>query len=336
MKVRAGNKIPPSKPHESRPTTTETTSVQTVEVDAGHAGQCIDNFLLSLLKGVPKSRIYRMLRTGEVRVNKGRAKPVQRLEAGDMVRIPPVRVSAPDTPAAISPRVVEQLQAAVLYEDEDLLILNKPSGLAVHGGSGVEYGVIEALRQLRPDVPDIELVHRIDRATSGCLMLAKNRPMLRTLHSLIQSGGVDKSYVALVSGRWPRGVREVRAALEKNVLRSGERMVQSGEDGKDALSIFKWREDYGSATLVDVNIVTGRTHQVRVHAAHEGHPLAGDDKYGDDGFNKSMRRYGLKRLFLHAASLTIKFTDGRSPLRVSAPLPDDLRAVLSAMKESHG
>ncbi len=309
---------------------------RTLEIGPDAAGQRIDNFLLTRLKGAPKSLIYRILRRGEVRVNRGRIKPSYRLQAGDSVRIPPVRLGEPRTPARPNQRVLDELEAAILYEDKRLLVLNKPSGLAVHGGSGVSFGVIEALRALRPEAHYLELVHRLDRETSGCLVIAKKRSALRALHALLRGEGeegVDKRYLALVKGRWEGGPRRVEAPLHKNVLKSGERIVVVDPAGKAALSLFKPLTIYDDASLVEVRLITGRTHQVRVHAAHAGHPIAGDDKYGDPEFNRRMAGLGLKRLFLHARSLGFEL-EGGAPVQVNAPLDDDLNRVLDALERS--
>ncbi len=304
-----------------------------VEINERHEGQRVDNFLLTHLKGVPKSLIYRILRSGEVRVNKGRIKPAYRLQLGDVVRVPPLR--RPDTPPAPQPsrQVVDLIIRSILYEDNGLLVINKPSGVAVHGGSGLSYGVIEALRIARPDARDLELVHRLDRDTSGCLMIAKKRSVLRALHTLLREDGVDKRYVALLKGRWRGGERRVTAALKKNVLLSGERVVRVGEDGKASETLFRPLRHFASATMVEALPRTGRTHQIRVHAAHLGQPIAADDKYGDDEFNAQMRQRGLRRLFLHAASLRFTLPGADRPLEFRAPLGPDLETVLAALDE---
>lgn len=309
--------------------------VQTIQVGSDIAGQRIDNFLIARLKGAPKSLIYKILRRGEVRVNRGRVKPSYRLQGGDSVRIPPVRLGEPRVPARPGDRVLAQIEASILYEDKGLLILNKPSGLAVHGGSGVSFGVIEALRALRPDAHYLELVHRLDRETSGCLIIAKKRSVLRALHRLLRGDegceGVDKRYLALVRGRWRGGARPIEAALLKNVLKSGERVVVVNPEGKAALSLFTPLSIYENASLMEVKLVTGRTHQVRVHAAYAGYPIAGDEKYGDPEFNRYMGGLGLKRLFLHARSLGFELP-GTPPVQVLAPLDDNLSQVLDALE----
>ncbi len=309
-----------------------TNPVYFVEIFADQAGQRLDNFLVTLLKGVPKSRIYRMVRKGEVRVNKGRSKPDYRLQGGDQVRIPPVRQGEPAEAVRPSTKVFELLEESVIYEDKSLLVINKPSGIAVHGGSGLNYGVIEALRALRPTAPFLELVHRLDRPTSGCLMIAKKRSFLRTVHALLREGAVDKRYLALVKGRWRGGERTVRAALEKNTLQSGERMVRVSEEGKQAASVFKPHTVYADTSLMEVKLLSGRTHQIRVHAAYSEHPIAGDDKYGDNVFNQRLHGLGLKRLFLHAHSLQLQLPETGQTIHVTAPLGNDLQRVLEKLK----
>lgn len=307
-------------------------TARTIEVAAADEGQRIDNYLLTQLKGVPKSRIYRILRTGEVRVNSGRIKPTYRIKAGDAIRIPPIRVSEEEAPARPGDRVLERVNAGVLYEDKGLLVVNKPSGLAVHGGSGLSYGLIEALRALRPEAPFLELGHRLDRDTSGCIVIAKKRSVLRAFHELLREGGSDKRYLALLKGCWRGGERRVEAPLLKNVTQSGERMVKVAPEGKPALTIFRPLSVFKDATLVEAELITGRTHQVRVHAAHMGHPIAGDDKYGDEAFNKRMAEVGLKRLFLHASALSFTLPESGQVVSVSAPLGDELRAVLDRLE----
>lgn len=307
-------------------------AARTIEVAAADEGQRIDNYLLTQLKGVPKSRIYRILRTGEVRVNSGRIKPTYRIKAGDAIRIPPIRVSEEEAPARPGDRALERVNASILFEDKGLLIVNKPSGLAVHGGSGLSYGLIEALRALRPEAPFLELGHRLDRDTSGCIVIAKKRSVLRAFHELLREGGSDKRYLALLKGCWRGGERRVEAPLLKNVTQSGERMVKVSPEGKPALTIFRPLTVFRDATLVEAELITGRTHQVRVHAAHIGHPIAGDDKYGDEAFNKRMAEVGLKRLFLHASALSFTLPESGQVVSVSAPLGDELRSVLDRLE----
>lgn len=307
--------------------------VSSIEIGPEHEGQRIDNFLVTALKGVPKSHVYRILRKGEVRVNKGRVPPSYRLKAGDVVRVPPIRVAAPEAPPMVGKGTLERLQQAIIYEDRGLLIIDKPAGMAVHGGSGVSYGVIEGLRALRPEAT-LELVHRLDRDTSGCLIIAKRRSALRTLHELLRDGKVEKRYLALVRGRLEK--QWVDAPLRKNVLSSGERVVKVAADGKPAQTEFTPVERFENATLVDVRLLTGRTHQIRVHAAYLGHGLAGDEKYGDADFNKRMRdEAGLKRLFLHAASLSFLAPGSTQRVSINAPLPAELQEVLNRLKLRH-
>lgn len=302
--------------------TPPTSGVQLLEVAPELAGQRIDNFLRTQLKGVPKTLIYRILRKGEVRVNKGRIKPEYKLQAGDVVRVPPLRLSERDEPAPLAQGLLERLEAAIVYEDKALIVLNKPAGIAVHGGSGLNYGVIEAFRQLRPEAKDLELVHRLDRDTSGLLMMAKKRSMLRHLHEALRGDGVDKRYLALVRGSWPSSRKRVSAPLLKNNLRSGERMVEVDPEGKEALTEFRVVRRFGDfATLVEASPITGRTHQIRVHAKHAGHPIAGDPKYGDEDFTREIRTLGGKRLFLHAHSLVVPLPEG-GELRLEAPVDE--------------
>lgn len=296
------------------------TGVQLLEVAPGLEGQRIDNFLRTRLKGVPKTMIYRILRKGEVRVNKGRIKPDYKLKAGDIVRVPPIRVSEADEPAPIAKGLLERLKEAIVYEDKGLIVLNKPAGIAVHGGSGLNFGVIEALRQIYPQYSEMELVHRLDRDTSGLLMIAKKRSMLRHLHEQLRGDGVTKRYWALVRGSWPASRKQVAAPLLKSNLRSGERMVEVNPEGKDALTTFKVVRRFGQfATLVEASPITGRTHQIRVHARYAGHAIAGDNKYGDDDFSKEIRQLGGKRLFLHAVALAVTLPDG-THLELEAPV----------------
>lgn len=301
-----------------------------LRIDGELAGQRIDNFLLARIKGVPRSHLYRVLRRGEVRVNKGRVRPSYRLQEGDLVRIPPLRTGEEPPQAQPSRDELARLAQAVLYEDERLIAIDKPAGLAVHGGSGLSHGVIEAMRRLRPDLVDLELVHRLDRETSGCLLLAKRRSALRALHAALRASEVDKRYLALLVGRLARRETVVDAPLRKNLLRSGERVVRvDSVEGKPARTVFRRLRQIGDLTLVEAELLTGRTHQIRVHAAHLGTPIAGDEKYGDAEANRRLRAFGLKRLFLHAAALTLP-REGK-PLRIEAPLPPELAAVLASL-----
>jgi 23S rRNA pseudouridine955/2504/2580 synthase len=299
-----------------------------VTVGPEHAGQRVDNFLRTHLKGAPKSLIYRILRKGEVRVNKGRVKADARLCEGDVVRVPPLRLSE-DVPVRVGGALEERLRAAVLYEDDSLLVLDKPPGLAVHAGSGVKIGVIEALRALYPELPGLELAHRLDRETSGVLVLAKDRPTLLFLHELMRGDAANKRYVALVHGAFPSARASVDAPLEKNTLRGGERIVRVDEQGKPALTRFRVLERLRDATLIEATLVTGRTHQIRVHTAHVGHPIVGDDKYGDAELDRALG--GAPRLCLHAARLDLP-RPGQKTLRLEAPLPTDLEALIDRLR----
>ncbi|MDX1592659.1 MAG: 23S rRNA pseudouridine(955/2504/2580) synthase RluC [Gammaproteobacteria bacterium] len=303
--------------------------VRVVEIGPDQAGQRIDNYLIARLKGVPRSRVYRILRRGEVRVNRGRVSAAYRLRAGDAVRIPPVTLAAtPQTPARSA--LPGRLEAAILYEDDGLLVLDKPSGVAAHGGSGIALGAIEALRAARPDAPFLELVHRLDRETSGCMMVAKKRSVLRDLHARLRDHAVDKRYLLLVRGAWRGGGRRVELALARDRLRGGERVVRVAADGQPARTAFTPVEVYSTASLLQARPASGRTHQIRVHAAAVGHPIAGDTKYGDPQFNRDLRELGLRRLFLHAAALVLERPGGER-LEVEAPLPAALRSVLDEL-----
>jgi 23S rRNA pseudouridine955/2504/2580 synthase len=303
-----------------------------IEVDQRHADQRIDNFLLAQLKGVPKSHIYRILRTGEVRINGGRCQAPRKLQLGDVVRVPPVRVAQRGESMVPVEPVRVRLEQAILYEDEDLLVLDKPAGMAVHGGSGLSYGVIEGLRALRPQARFLELVHRLDRDTSGCLLIAKKRSVLSALHQAFRDDhAVRKVYLALLAGVWARRQWQVDAPLKKNVLQSGERIVKVARDGKPALTDFRRLRKFGAATLVEARLLTGRTHQIRVHAQSMGHAIAGDERYGDAALNEDFRRLGLKRLFLHAAELAFIHPRSGQPFSVKAPLAPELQDYLDTL-----
>ncbi len=299
------------------------------------AGQRIDNFLLHQLKGVPRSLVYRILRSGEVRVNKGRTRPDYRLLAGDVVRVPPLRLPEAPPPARPGAGVIRDLAARVLYEEGGLLVLDKPAGLAVHGGSGVSWGVIEALRVARPDLPFVELVHRLDRDTSGLLMIATKRSMLRELHEqLRQQGQVRKTYVALLAGRLKGAEHRVSAPLLKTES-GGERIVRVARDGKEAVTDFRVLERIGETTLVEASPLTGRTHQIRVHAQYLGHPLLGDEKYGRDDLNRHYRQLaGLQRLFLHARDLQLRLPGATKKTELHCLLAADLAAVLERLRHA--
>jgi len=320
--------------HNEQPTpATVTPKVQFVEISADHAGQRIDNYLMCQLNGIPKSMIYRIIRKGEVRVNKGRIKPEYRIQQGDVIRIPPVRQAEKKEPGKAPDKILREIESRILFEDKRILILNKPSGLAVHGGSGLSFGLIEVLRELRPNDKELELVHRLDRDTSGCLIIAKKRSALRRLHEQLREGLMDKRYLALVKGKWKGTSRWVDAPLLKNVVRSGERLVFVDEKGKQARTQFIPYSVGADASLMSVKLDTGRTHQIRVHAQHIGYPVAGDNKYGDDDFNRELKNKGLKRLFLHAASLKFHLPDPETgeniPVSVQAPLDSELVKVLT-------
>lgn len=313
---------------------TENPSVQNIMISEEHAGQRIDNFLRTFLKGVPKSMIYRIVRKGEVRVNKKRIKPEYKLENGDEVRIPPVRVSEQnDNQVSASLDKVAALAECILFEDDALLILNKPSGTAVHGGSGLSFGVIEALRALRPEARFLELVHRLDRETSGVLMVAKKRSALRALHEQLRLKGMQKEYLALVRGQWQSHNKVVQAPLLKNTLQSGERVVKVHSEGKPSETRFSIIERFQYATLVKASPITGRTHQIRVHAQFAGHPIAMDPRYGDQSFDQQLRETGLNRLFLHAAALTFEHPGTHKTIRVEAPMDEMLTRCLKQLRQ---
>jgi len=284
---------------------------------------------------VPRSLVYRILRTGEVRVNGRRAKPAYRLVTGDRVRLPPLqgkdRKKDEEAPKAPSKSLRDFVTAAVIHEDRDLIVVNKPAGVAVHGGSGVSFGVIEALRAVHPQLKELELVHRLDRETSGCLLVAKRRAVLRDLHAQLRERQMQKRYLALVAGRWPFGVKTIDLPLKTNLKQGGERVVRVHSEGQQAVTTFKPIEQFGKlATLLDIDLGTGRTHQIRVHAAHAGYPVAGDEKYGDREKDAKLKAHGLSRMFLHAASLT--FRRGEDPFTVTAPLPPELQAVVDELR----
>jgi 23S rRNA pseudouridine955/2504/2580 synthase len=305
-------------------------AVRRVRVGDGFAGQRLDNFLLRELSGIPRSRVYRLLRRGEVRVNGKRKQADYRLVAEDEVRLPPLR-EAPvrdEGPRRVPDALLETVRQAIVHEDARLLVLNKPAGLAVHGGSGLAFGAIEALRALRPE-ESLELAHRLDRDTSGCLLVARTRAALRTVHALLREGEVEKHYAALLAGRWRLGRKTIDAPVLTHARQGGERMVRVHREGKIAISVFAPVAQLRDlATLMDVSIQTGRTHQIRVHAAFAGHPVAGDEKYGDREFNARLRTLGLRRMFLHASSIAFRWPESGSEFRAEAPLPVELASVL--------
>lgn len=307
--------------------------VRLVRVPDDRDGQRLDNFLLGQLKGAPRSIIYKIVRSGQVRVNGGRAKPERKLDAGDEVRIPPVRLETPGEAGTPSKGLLAAMDASIVFEDARLLAISKPSGIASHGGSGISFGVIETLRALRPNQP-LELVHRLDRDTSGLMVLSKKRSALTQLQALLREdhgAGIRKRYLTLLAGRMPDGTMSVDAPLHVGLRQGGERHVQVNPQGKISLSHFGVLERRGGQSYCEVRIETGRTHQIRVHAQHIGHPVAGDDKYGDVEVNKRMReQIGLRRLFLHAASLEFTLDDGEAYV-LNAPLADDLREALDRL-----
>jgi len=297
----------------------------------GDAQQRLDNYLMRIWRRVPKSHIYRLVRKGEVRINGKRAKPDQRLQVGDKVRLPPIRVEQIEGPLPPSASLKTLIQGAVIFEDDELLVINKPAGVAVHGGSGLSHGVIEALRAARPELKELELAHRLDRETSGCLLIAKRRAILRELHAQLRERSMDKRYLALLCGKWTLGSKMLTQPLKTNEKQGGERIVRVHPEGQSAESTFKKITGYGGlATLMEVHIGTGRTHQIRVHAAYAGHPVAGDEKYGDKVANEALKAYGLRRMFLHAQSLSFSRRGGEL-FTVTAPLDAELQSVLDRL-----
>ena len=304
-------------------------------IDSEDAGQRIDNFLVKTLKGVPKSMLYRLLRKGEIRVNKKRTKPEYKLVDEDIIRVAPIRVSENTNTVSTQLNVVANLEQQILFEDERLIVINKPSGMAVHGGSGLSFGLIEALRALRPDARMLELVHRLDRDTSGCLVVAKKRSALRHLHEQLRNKTVQKFYHALVKGRWSTKLTRVTESLKKNDLKSGERVVVVDNiNGKESETRFKVLQHYKNATLVRAFPVTGRTHQIRVHCQTKGHSIACDAKYGHEDFDLEMKNLGLKRLFLHAASIEFTHPLSNERVKIKAPLEPSLEKVLKKLTKA--
>ena len=310
--------------------------VMIISINEDQAGQRLDNFLIARLKGVPKSKIYNVIRKGEVRVNKGRIKPEYKLMAGDSIRVPPIRTAEAGTEAKASHQMMSLLSKSILFEDDGLLVINKPPGLAVHGGSGITLGLIETLRQMRPEARHLELVHRLDRDTSGCIMVAKKRSYLRHLQAALReksagAGGITKVYQALVIGDWPKRVHQVNAPLLKTEVAGGERVVRIHPEGKPSLTEFKLLQRFDGFSLIEARPITGRTHQIRVHAQYAGCALVGDEKYGSDEVNEAMRGQGIKRLFLHASSLSFYLPESDVITRVDAPLPPDLAIPLGKL-----
>jgi 23S rRNA pseudouridine955/2504/2580 synthase len=308
------------------------TAVQHFDVSEDEAGQRLDNYVQKHLGSVPRSRVYRVIRKGEVRVNGKRAGPETRLALNDKIRIPPVRIAPPAEVRRPAAGLAERIGKAIIYEDDKLLVIDKPAGIAVHGGSGINFGVIEALRALRPD-ESLELVHRLDRDTSGCLLIARRGSALRSLHALLREDGFEKRYLALLKGPWDLGAKRIDAPLRTDTRVGGERTVRVASGGKASVSAFRPVQFFGNkATLVEVMLETGRTHQIRVHAQHAGHPVAGDEKYGDAAFNEAMRELGLRRMFLHAHSVSFTWPQG-GEFSVNTPLPPDLAAVLDELTD---
>ncbi len=303
-------------------------TIQHVTVTTDHVGQRLDNYLLSKLKGLPKSRLYRIVRKGEVRINKKRIKPDYRLQEGDIIRLPPLRLSTANAKKSPSDKLATLLEKAIIFEEKNFLLINKPTGIAVHGGSGITLGVIEILRALRPKQKYLELVHRLDRDTSGCLLIAKKSSTLKELHELLRTGSIKKTYLALVAGHWPQSLKKIDAPLYKNQLHSGERIVRVHKEGKSCLTQFRPIQHFSDTTLVEAMPISGRTHQIRVHSQYAKHPIIGDEKYGDKIANKKMRNLGCKRLFLHASQLTFTLSSINKSYVLQAELPEDLQRFL--------
>ncbi|MGH6635085.1 MAG: RluA family pseudouridine synthase [Gammaproteobacteria bacterium] len=303
---------------------------RSVRVTRDDIGRRLDNFVLNALSGVPRSRVYRMIRCGEVRVNSGRASQGYRLLQGDIIRIPPFfSEREANRPTEINQALKSLIEENVLFENEDLLVLNKPAGIPVHGGSSYRFGIIEIVRAIRK--PSVTLAHRLDRGTSGCLAIVKSSSLLRQIHAAMREGAVDKEYQGLVKGVWRGGARLVEGRLKKGLLRGGERMVQPVGDGKAARTWMCPVQRFRDATLMRIRPYTGRTHQIRVHAASQGHPLAGDAKYGEQLFNRRMRSLGLQRLFLHASHLGFRTPSPPTAHQFDAPLPPELTRVLERL-----
>ena len=308
-------------------------SVRFVDIDAQNAGQRIDNFLLNQLKGIPKGHIYKIIRKGEVRVNKGRIKQTYKLQSGDTVRIPPVKLAEKKPLPAPGRSLLSLIEQSIIFEDASLLAINKPSGVAVHGGSGVSYGIIEAIRALKPQEKFLELIHRLDKDTSGCLLIAKKRSALLGVQDLLRKRQTDKRYLALLCGQPTFRQEKVTAPLLREQQKSGERFVRVDPQGKESTSFFTLLESFADTALVEVKIITGRTHQIRVHAKYLGHNVAGDSKYGNYACNQRLKDRGLKRLFLHSAQISFKHPGSGEELTIKAPLSDDLQQFLLVLKK---
>jgi 23S rRNA pseudouridine955/2504/2580 synthase len=314
--------------------TMQKNAVRYILISSDYAGQRIDNFLITYLKNVPKTHIYRILRKGEIRVNKKRAAPSYRLQANDHVRLPPLQLDVNPLVKTPSRSLQDLLSSRILFEDNHLLIINKPSGIPVHGGSQVALGLIEVLRYMYPKLPHMELVHRLDCDTSGCLIFAKKRSILKEMHEIFRQGKVRKIYWALTKGQWKKTELRVEVSLKKNHLSSGERIVRVDSTGKSSVTLFRPLQTYAHAMLVEAELLTGRTHQIRVHSQYRGHGIAGDEKYGDREFNKQMRQMGLTRLFLHAFMLEFDLPSTRQHIKVNAPLDEELAACLKKLNSS--
>jgi 23S rRNA pseudouridine955/2504/2580 synthase len=308
------------------------TGVHYISIAEDNAGQRLDNFLINKLKGVPKSRLYRLIRKGEVRVNKKRASAFYKLQSGDNVRLPPLYADEKSANVPPSQATAQLLQSRILYEDDNLIVINKPAGMSVHAGTTVRVGVVEAMRHIYPHLKNLELAHRLDSETSGCLVLAKKKRILRELHTLLREGKVAKIYWALTMGKWKRSELKVDLPLQKEFRDGGKHVVKVDETGKTALTLFNPLKIFPDASLVEVRLMTGRTHQIRVHAASRLHPIAGDDRYGDPEFNKLARKRGLKRMFLHARSIDFTLPSLNQRIRVEAPLDPDLEKGIDAFE----
>lgn len=308
------------------------TAVQWIEITNEQAGRRLDHFLFARFKDIPKSYFYRLLRSGNIRVNKKRVLPSYRIQAGDQLRLPPMTIETGSTTVYFPSNLTRKIKDRILYESDRIIVLNKPVGLAVHRGSGIDFGLIDVLRRLYTDHPSLELVHRLDRETSGCIVVAKQNDILRELHRLFLQGKVLKRYLVLTMGHFPKAMHRVDVPLAKNVLQSGERMVRVDAAGKRAITEFRVVEYFNEASLVEATLKTGRTHQIRVHARHTGHPIAGDKKYGDRLFNDKMHRQGLHRLFLHAHQIHFIVPSTGECIDVTAPLDKELTDFLVALR----
>ncbi|MCU7835526.1 MAG: 23S rRNA pseudouridine(955/2504/2580) synthase RluC [gamma proteobacterium symbiont of Taylorina sp.] len=310
-----------------------THSVKFIEIDEKNTGQRIDNFLLNYLKGVPRSHIYKIIRKGEVRVNKGRIKQIYKLKYGDVVRVPPVKLAEKPSLPAPGRSLLSLIENSIIYEDASLMVINKPSGVAVHGGSGVSYGIIEAVRALKTEQKFLELVHRLDKDTSGCLLIAKKRSALIAVQDLLRHRQTDKRYQALLCGRLSFSQKKVSAPLLREALKSGERFVRVDPSGKESTSFFTTMEQFNNSTLMEIKIITGRTHQIRVHSQSIGHCVAGDSKYGNYACNQRLKQQGLKRLFLHSAQMSFQHPETGKKITIKAPLADELEKFLTVLRE---